>query len=281
MNILRIASIALISAFGLLSLHASAQVSEKSWWDDTPWVDPDRGFNWYPPDAPPAPKAKAEKTPAERMKARAPRNLSEIASVKEMTEELDWRKQVAIWAPSQQNVYSYLEAQKFAMDKSSMFADVWRRTIWQSGELSYADKTPVINAQANNDREYATEKRMRTLQELSKDYGIVFFYKNDCRYCHDQAPILKLFQKSYGMDVMPISLDGQVGRMAQMFPNSKVDNGISQVVTGGSGINRWPVLYLVSRKTKRAVQIATGVLDAEQIAERVRVMATTAPGEEL
>ena len=43
---------------------AMAAQSQRTWWDDTPWLDPERGFHWYPDPAAPKPEKKAEEKPA-------------------------------------------------------------------------------------------------------------------------------------------------------------------------------------------------------------------------
>ena len=277
---MHIRSTVLSLVFAVTAFHAAAQSSSGSWWDERPWNHPDRGFNWYPPDQPPSPpKVKSAEEPASSPKGeRAARKLEEIRSLAELKDEVAWRKEHAIMNPSRESLRAYLEAQKFSMDKSAYFADVWRRTIWQSPDLDYNAKFPTTNSVAIADRPVKQAQRQATLAELGKDYGLVFFFRSDCRYCEMQAPVLKLFAQSFKMSVLAVSMDG--GAIAQ-FPEAKLDNGISRVVSGGEGVNTVPALYLVSRDKKRVMAVGVGVLAADEIAERIRVLAGTQPGEEL
>ena len=193
--------------------------SESGWWEDTPWRNPDRGFNWYPPDTPPK---KADKKAADK-----PKPIKDMKTMEELQKELARLKDLAIMQPTQANVRSYLEAQ--------------------------------------------------TLAELSRDFGLMFFFRSDCPYCHQQAPVLRLLEQQYGMPVMGVSMDG--GGLPQ-FPDARRDNGISMIVSGGQGIQTVPALFLVHRETRQAVPIGTGALAIDEIVERIRVLTRTRPGQE-
>jgi len=66
--------IALLAAVALLISQAAFAITDsgpanKGWWDDTPWQNPERGFNWYPPDAPPVKKDKKADAKPKSIKA--------------------------------------------------------------------------------------------------------------------------------------------------------------------------------------------------------------------
>lgn len=79
------------------------------------------------------------------------------------------------------------------------------------------------------------------------------------------------------MSVLTVSMDGGP---IPLFPDAKRDNGISMIVSGGAGIEIVPAVYLVNRRTNEAIPLGTGVLAAEDIAERIRVITRTKPGQE-
>lgn len=109
--------------------------SESGWWEDTPWRNPDRGFNWYPPDTPPK---KADKKAADK-----PKPIKDMKTMEELQKELARLKDLAIMQPTQANVRSYLEAQTYVMDKSSLFADVARRVVWATPSVDYNSRSPT------------------------------------------------------------------------------------------------------------------------------------------
>lgn len=259
----RIVSTAL---FALITCSASAQ----SWWDGTPWKDPDRGFNWYPPDEVPVKPKEAEK--------RAPKTLGSIKTIEDLREEIEWRKGQAIMEPTQETLYAYLEAQKYAMTKAGQFSDVWRRTVWSSsGDLVFANQA-TTNGTAAQDRELKLAARNNLVRSLGKDYGLYFFYKADCKYCHLQAPVMKQFAMTFNFPVMAIGLDNS---KIKDFPDARPDNGISLIASGGAGIRTTPAVYLLSRKDRAMLPIAVGTVSVDELADRIRVIVATKVGDEL
>lgn len=241
-----------------------------SWWNGSPWIDPNRGFNWYPPDE--APKKVKKKQPEVRQKT-----IREMETMEELQKELARLKDVAIMKPTQDNVRAYLEAQTYVMDKGSFFADVARRVAWQTPSVDYNNRSPTASYALLEKNDMRKQEQYQAIANLGKDYGLLFFFKSDCTYCHAQAPILKLLESSYGLPVMAISLDG--GSLPQ-FPNAKRDNGISTIVSAGQGIDVTPTMYLINRETKQSTLIGSGALAMEDLVERIRVLTSTKPGQE-
>ena len=244
---------------------------EKSWWDDTPWAQPDRGFNWYPDPAAAKPEKKSEK-PEQK-----PKTIYEMTTLEEIQKELARLKGEAVVNPSEQNVLNFLRAQNYVMDKASLFADVSRRVVWANPEVNYAARSPVANFSRDMQKNRVDLKREQNLKALSETHGILFFARSDCDFCHDQAPVLKAFSAKTGVPILTISLDG---RPIPMFPDAKPDNGISMLASGGNGIATVPAIFLIDRKTQQTIPLATGVVAGEELAERIRVITTTKPGEE-
>lgn len=237
------------------------------WWGDTPWKNPERGFNWYPPDAPPK---KAARKPE-------PRPIKDMKTMPELQAELARLKDLAIMQPTRDNVRNYLEAQTYVMDKSALFADVARRVVWATPSVDYNNRSPTATFAQLARKDQRSGEQAQTLAELSRDYGLMFFFRSDCPYCHQQAPVLKLLEQQYGMPVLGVSMDG--GGLPQ-FPDARRDNGISMSVSQGQGITTVPALYLVHRESRQAVPIGTGALAIDEIVERVRVLTRTQPGQE-
>lgn len=259
------------AAAELASISAGTSTNtapQGSWWNDTPWNNPDRGFNWYPPDAP-RKKAEKPRTPQ--------KSIKDMKTMEELQAELSRLKNTAIMQPTSANVRQYLEAQTYVMDKGSMFADVARRVVWATPSVDYNNRSPTATFAQHEKRDERTAAREQTLEELSRDWGLMFFFRSDCPYCHAQAPVLRMLERRYGLGVMGVSMDGGV---LPQFQDAKRDNGISMVVSGGEGVNVVPALFLVNRVTREAVPVGTGALAQDEIVERIRVLTRTKPGQE-
>jgi len=252
-----------------------AKSQSRNWWDDDIWRQPERGFNWYPPD-PPKPAASAASRPTPKPSAQPAANIKDLDSIAKVRAELARLRDVAILKPTSENLLAYLEANQYVMDKSAYFADMWRRVVWANPSVDYNARFPA----ATFAQTAIKEERDRTTDELlallAKTHGLLFFFRSDCQYCHIQAPVLRMLADRYGVEVLPISMDG--GPMPGL-PTAKPDNGISRVVTQGQGIDTVPSLFLVSRDQREVIALGAGVLAMDEIVERVRVLLSTKPGQ--
>jgi conjugal transfer pilus assembly protein TraF len=298
---------ALLLALGLSSHHSAlAQASQapeaqqnapaapatsRNWWDSNVWNDPDRGFNWYPPDRPkPKPAPARSAPPAPAVPAPAPtaavpvgaptsaaaRPLRELTSLADIQKEVNRLHEQAILNPTEKNVLEFLKAQEWVVSKSSLYTDVARRVIWQNPEVDPTSRHSLATYAASNQRQRVEQQREDVMVGIGKTHGLLFFFRGDCPFCHDMAPVVKAVSDRYGMPVVAVSLDG--GRV-QPFPNARRDNGVSKFVTGGEGVQTVPALYLVANDAKTVTLLGTGALAGDEIVERVRVLKTTRPGQ--
>lgn len=268
-------SAATVLLMGAVAGKAFAQDGQKasSWWDEDVWSNPDRGFSWYPPDKPkPKQDDKKKKDEPKRVDIRTMTNLDEI------NKEVEVLRSRAVLQPTEANVFAYMAAQDFVMSKAALFADVARRVVWQNPEIDSNARQPIATYSSTAKRERTAAQRRNVMADLSRTHGLVFFFRGDCPFCHDFAPVLKNVSDQYGIEVMPVTMDGGV---LPEFPRPRRDNGISAFVSSGAGIQTVPALYLVSNDQKTVTLIGVGALSMEDVTERIRVLTSTKPGEEL
>ncbi len=273
---------ALIFLFGLGALSSAVGADADSpapqrpsnFWDVDIWADPERGFLFYQPDAP-----KRRAAPSARQKPRpGTRPLSEIRDHDELRAEREARLKIAIMQPSPENMKLYLEANTYMLQKSAMFSDMWRRTVWQNPEFDWNVQNPNANFAQTSIRLDREASKRRVVADLSRDYGIFYFTRSDCPYCKLQGPVLREMQRQFGIEVMAITMDGSP---VEGFPDARADNGISMRVSSGQGVSAVPALFLVSRHSSEAVMLGAGVLSITDIVERINVLTQTRPGEDI
>ncbi len=245
--------------------------STGGWWHQNIWDDPERGFYWYPPDRP----AKPEKEAKEEDKTAPKKTVYEMTSSEEVNKELKRLLDVAIFNPTEGNLYEYQKAKAWVLEKAAVFTDVGRRVVWQNPDIDYNAKQPLATFGRFAMTEQRDSRRTETLAALSKNHGIIFFYRSDCPYCHKQAPVLAELKKRHGIDILAISMDG--GPIPG-FPDAKPDNGIANYVSGGEGIATVPSTFLVSNDKKTIVPLGSGVLAMEEIVDRIYLLTQTTPG---
>jgi len=260
-----------LAAGALIVAPAGAQepLDQLLWWERSIWENPERSYGWYPPERVERP-ALEPPTPS---KVPERKDIRTLTSTKEIREELDRLKDEAVVNPTMDNVRRYLGAQQYVMEKGSVFADVARRVVWETPELDYSLRRPTNALAIQGFKEGRREKRDAAIARVAKENGLFFFFRSDCPYCHQLAPILRHLQEAYGIEVFPVSLDG--GRL-QEFPDVHPDNGISLVL----GVAQVPALFLSSKVERRVQPLGYGVIAAEEILERMFVLTQLQPGED-
>ena len=233
------------------------------------WECDSSRFNWYCDEQEQQAAEKAEQ------EATAPKKTEEdkaFEELKQLRETMEKKKALAIMKPTPENMKSYIAAQEAVMDRSSYFSDQWRRVIWQNPELNYQLRNPINNSAIPVQKLARDEAQEKTMKNLAKEWGIFFFFKSDCPFCHKMAPILKYVAERYGITVFPISLDG---KGLPEFPNPQTNNGMAQRLD----IKQVPTLYLGNIKDRRLMPLSSGVVSANDIVERIYVLTQTKPGE--
>lgn len=245
--------------------QAQPQAQQPSYWSGSTWQDPDRGFLWYAPAKPPA------EPPKKAAKAKKP--YTQLTN-KELGAEIERLLAVAVEKQTPEAVKEYMFLQQYAMDRASSFSDVFRRTVWTTPELDYSLRSRPTNAIALAAYDQQRDgKRASVSNQLGKTHGVFFFFRGSCTYCHQLAPILKMYQRMYGVEVFPVSIDG--GTMPE-FPNARPDNGASQNLN----ITAVPAVFLADKRTGQIQPIGYGVMSLEEIVNRVYVLTSTEPGQE-
>ena len=235
---------------------------------DSYWRDRERGWFWYDDPLPerkegPKPKSKAVPTISAPT---APRKASELVEFEALQKRVEDLRNIAIINPSEQNIRNYLDIQNFVIEKASTFADVAQRVIWATPELDPTVTGRPVNAKALEvfDREQAGA-RTNTVAQLSQTHALFFFFRSDCPYCHQFAPLLRDFEAKFGLKIVPISVDG--GGLPE-FRNPRVDNGIARTLD----VRQVPALFLAEPRGGKITPIGYGVLSESELLERIYVV---------
>jgi conjugal transfer pilus assembly protein TraF len=198
--------------------------------------------------------------------------IKDIKTAEQLRKELKRREDIAVINPSDQNLKDYLELWQVTQDKGAVFADNWRRVVWQNPSLDYAQKRPVNNSAIKVYDEGRAVNEEKQLKLIAKEHGLIFFFRSDCPYCHAMAPTLKMLADKYGVEVLGVSVDGMG---LPEFPNPR--DGRKQAVAWG--IERVPALFIGSKQTGERAPIGFGMMAMSEIVNRIFVLTGTKPGE--
>lgn len=197
--------------------------------------------------------------------------LNPTQQIETQRKALEQKLHAAIVEPTRENLIAYITAQKALMDQSQKFSEVWKQVVMTTPSL---DETLVHPVDQNarhvyyNEQHNKLEKRIR---QLASEYGLFYFFRKNCGYCHHFAPIVKRFAQKYGWSVLAVSLDG--GTLPE-FPNAKQNNGIAERLQ----ISHVPALIALHPKTGQLIPLAYGLTSESEIEQRVELL-TRLPAE--
>jgi conjugal transfer pilus assembly protein TraF len=214
------------------------------------------GWHWY--QDPPCDE-KAEK------KDKPSYSLSPTQQIDAQRKALETKLHSAIVTPTRENLIAYITAQKALMDQSQKFAEMWKQVVLTTPSLDETLQHPVDQ---NARHLYYTAHHQRVEKQIKKlalEYGLFFFFRKNCAYCHHFSPIVKRFAQKYGWSVLPISLDS--GTLPE-FPHAKQNNGIAERLQ----ITHVPALIALHPKTGQLVPLAYGLVSESEIEQRVELL---------
>jgi conjugal transfer pilus assembly protein TraF len=228
------------------------------------------GWHWY--EEPPR-----DNKIEERKKTPSGRDLSfssppPTEKIEAQRKELETKLHTAILEPSHENIITYILAQKALMDQSQRFSEVWKEVVLRTPSL---DETLVHPVDQNARHIYYQERHQditRHIKTLSQEYGLFFFFKGTCAYCHHFAPIVKDFAKKHGWSVLAVSLDG--GTLPE-FPEARRDNGMATRLQ----VSHVPALIAFHPSSGQMIPLAYGLVSESEIEERIDLLTRVQAGD--
>ncbi len=175
----------------------------------------------------------------------------------------------AIDDPSPDNIQAYLYLQKIALERAGAFAEATSRAVMADPWLDANTERPLATFAAQAVSAKAGAARRRLLQDIADGAGVLFFYRQGCAACAQQAGVLDVAARAYGMQILPIALDGS--RPPSPFRAFRTDAGQSQAL----GVVNTPALFLV-RPPDVILPLSQGALDLDTLGERILAQAHAA-----
>jgi conjugal transfer pilus assembly protein TraF len=178
---------------------------------------------------------------------------------------LETKLHTAILEPNSDNIITYILAQKALMDQSERFSESWQRVVMTTPAL---DETLVHPVDQNARHVYYQERHQditKRIKALAQEYGLFFFFKGECSYCHHFAPVVKHFAKKHGWSVLAVSLDG--GTLPE-FPGARQDNGMAVRLQ----VSHVPALIAFHASSGQMIPLAYGMVSESEIEERIDLL---------
>lgn len=232
-----------------------------------------QGWFWY--ENPPVEVKPEEPPPAASVPAQAaPASPDDpLEQLKRIQDAIARAEAKAVLYPTVENVTEYLRLNQWQLNQSALFSDVWRRTVWQDPSLDYSLQRPTTSLAVHQFQDQRNRARAQAVAQVANTHGLFFFFKGSCPYCHTFAPVLRQFSQMYGIEVLPISLDG--GSLPD-FPSPRIDSRVATEL----GVKVVPSVFLVEPNGRNVIPVGSGVMSVDELAERIFVLTQTEPGKD-
>ena len=212
------------------------------------------GWAWY--------EDRLEEETKEEEKKENIESLSATKQMEKFQEDLKEALSKSVLYPTKENIKEYIVLQNNVLNRSSLYAENWKKVLLENPELSQLSKTPASHYGIQLNKFLEAQKKEQLITYLSKEHGLVFFYEGKDPMSKAFSKIVNLFSEKYQWAVLAISLDDS---LLPIFPDSKKDNGISQAFNVKSS----PSLFAVNPETNVVTPISFGVVSVDQIEENI------------
>jgi conjugal transfer pilus assembly protein TraF len=183
-----------------------------------------------------------------------------------LRKSLDDKKALALMNPTEDNIKDYIRVQNETNKLAEVFAVNWQKVIIQNPELDHTVKNPTNAVGRRVYHEQKAIEQKSSVESLTSKYGLFFFFRSNCPYCHKFAPIMKMFEQEYGITVVPVSLDG-IGLLE--YPDPKSDNGIAKKLN----VDVVPAVIAVDPKTGEVIPVSYGLVSIDELSYRINLLA--------
>lgn len=255
----------------LLPLTARSDGGEPSF-----FLDKQRGWFWREttPDTSieqtPGPPQTEEKISSNPNPPSEPHRPPEYLSAEWFRKNLEHYKDAAVDNPTEKNVAAYYYLQRVMMDKAQRFATVAQRVVMSDPRLDENNRRPLATFASNAANQMATQANEQAMSTISKQAGLLFFFRSDCHFCEAQAPLLTVLEQRFGFKIYPVSLDGKP-MPSGFYKQFRSDTGQAKAL----GVMSTPALFLM-KPPNEILPIAQGVVSLDDLTSRVLLSAKNA-----
>jgi conjugal transfer pilus assembly protein TraF len=160
----------------------------------------------------------------------------------------------------------FLSFQRYWLNEASIFQHNFQYALLRKPELDPTVKNPTSAIGTSLNEQKKGLYRQKAISELTKHYGLMFFYQGASPYSEKQAYVLKDFAHRYQFKYIPVSVDGV---LLDSMPNSRRDSGQAKRLHVGS----YPALILVEPKTGQTMPVSHGFVTQDYLTENFETIA--------
>lgn len=171
---------------------------------------------------------------------------------------------LAILVPTNENVENYIQEQRRWVNQSSIFADTWGKVLLEKPFLGDFLLNPTTNYGLIAKREVDLSKKKALLQQASKTYFLLFFFRGKDPLSEKGAEVAHLFASLNEWKIKSISLDGIGINNAKDFA---IDKGLSERL----GVESSPSFFIIDPFENKAFPVGAGLISVTDLEQNIEL----------
>ena len=177
----------------------------------------------------------------------------------------------ALMTPSFDATYDYMKAQLGYAKNNQQFVRYWQQVLLLHPELDHTLNFPTDNSAVAIRNDSMNGLINKVLQEGSKKYGLILFYRGDSSISQKMASHLMSFVNENHFSMISVTIDGQP---INGLPNPK--NIPLEMVQKTMHLKAryMPALFLVNLETEQMSPLSYGFVSLTELKERFLDVAT-------
>ena len=212
------------------------------------YADRERGYYWG--EAFVKPKA-------------AKKNLTPTKQRKVLQQRVQTIIDTALMQPNnKQAVADLLKVQLLSFNQAQQVVNTARLLLLEQPQYDFLRTFPVNHEARLLYNQTEQEKTKTTIQGLTKNHGLVFFFSARCPACKLMAKNLKNFARKYQFDILPVKMTRET---LPEFPDALLNNGMSYHYK----VAAFPTTYLVNPKTGKSFAIANRLASISELEDAI------------
>ena len=252
-----------------LSAAITATAQEKDFYEDK-----QRGWFWYEdpiePEKIEPPKPVIPTPQTQSQKSSKPEEDTIKLDLVWIRDNLDSLRDKAIESPTEENLAVFAYAQRLMLDYSSRFSTNMMRFMESEPLLNEDMRRPTSAVALARFSEQTREQSRKIIDKVNDVAHLWFFYRSDCKFCHQQIPILDIFHREYNTEILAISMDGiQLDGMENFQHVVDTDQKVSKRL----GVERTPTIFMVTNDGSQQAVFSSGLETVTSLVDRMVTVA--------
>lgn len=249
----------LVSIFGILFVFYTDSVLANSFFGND---DRYRGWLWFEDNT----TVKDAEGKSSVLNTTNPTPAEARAEIEKFSKELEDLRFVMMARPSLENVKAYREKEVSMWKMVMALANNWTMANFRYPELADNQKEPANIHSLKLKRKIEKEEREKAISILAQKFDLVFFFRDNCRYCEEFAPVLKVFGEKHGFTIESVNVEPS-GLASNSIAAELFNVRSAPKLAQNLGISATPVVIAMSRKGDVAFELIRGFVTISELEE--------------